>query len=102
MPSNSKTVIANVCKSAIDRWHKRYQAANAEHAKQNGLFEHAKKLGDTTFIADAEGDFGEALDKAVMDSSEAHQNQMTQYLNSPALQSKFRQVIFDMLLAKGA
>ena len=48
------------------------------------------------------GDFGEALDEAVMDSSEVHQNQMTQYLNSPALQEKFRQVIFDMLLAKGA
>ena len=48
------------------------------------------------------GDFGEALDDAVMDSNEVHQNQMTQYLNSPELQRRFRQVIFDMLLAKGA
>jgi len=48
------------------------------------------------------GDFGEALDDAVIDSSEVHQNQMTQYLNSPELQAKFRRIIFDMLLAKGA
>jgi len=48
------------------------------------------------------GDFAGALDDAVMDSSEVHQNQMTQYLNSPELQKRFQQVIFDMLLAKGA
>ena len=46
-------------------------------------------------------DFGGALDDAVMNSSEAHQNQMTQYLNSPELQARFQRVIFDMLLAKG-
>ncbi|MEL7500035.1 MAG: DEAD/DEAH box helicase family protein [Planctomycetota bacterium] len=46
------------------------------------------------------GDFGVALDDAVMDSSDAHQNQMTQYLNSPEIQEKFRRIIFDLLLAK--
>ncbi|TWT49236.1 hypothetical protein Pla22_44280 [Rubripirellula amarantea] len=48
------------------------------------------------------GDFAEALDNAVMDSSEVHQNQMTQYLNNPELQAKFQRIIFDLLLAKGA
>ena len=48
------------------------------------------------------GDFAEALDSAVMDSSEVHQNQMTQYLNSRELQAKFQRVVFDMLLAEGA
>ncbi len=48
------------------------------------------------------GDFGEALDEAVMDSSEAHQNQMTQYLNSPELQKRFRKLIFDLLLHESA
>jgi len=48
------------------------------------------------------GDFAGALDDAVMSSNEVHQNQMTQYLNSPELQAKFQRVIFDMLLAKGA
>ncbi len=48
------------------------------------------------------GDFAGALDDAVMSSSEVHQNQMIQYLNSRELQSKFQRVIFDMLLAGGA
>jgi type I restriction enzyme, R subunit len=37
-----------------------------------------------------------------MSSSEVHQNQMTQYLNNPELQTRFQRVIFDLLLAKGA
>ena len=48
------------------------------------------------------GDFAGAVDEAVMGSSEAHQNQMTQYLNNPELQIKFHRLILDMLLAKGA
>ena len=46
------------------------------------------------------GDFAGALDEAVMDSGEAHQNQMMQYLNSKELQAGFQRVVFDMLLAK--
>ena len=45
------------------------------------------------------GDFASALDDAVMDSSEAHQNQMTQVLNNKELLVGFQHVIFDMLLA---
>lgn len=48
------------------------------------------------------GDFAEAVDEAVMGSSEAHQNQMTQYLNSPELQAKLQRLILDMLIAKVA
>ena len=46
------------------------------------------------------GDFSKALDTAVMDSSEAHQNQMMQYLNNKELQNGFQRIIFDMLRAK--
>ena len=46
------------------------------------------------------GDFSEALDEAVLESSEAHQNQMTQYLNSPEIQATFQRIVFDMLLAQ--
>ncbi|WP_051023744.1 type I restriction endonuclease subunit R [Thiorhodovibrio frisius] len=48
------------------------------------------------------GDFPGALDDAVIDSGEAHQNQMTQYLNSKELQAGFQRVVFDMLLAAQA
>lgn len=48
------------------------------------------------------GDFAGALDEAVMDSSEAHQSQMMQILNSKELSAGFGRVVFDMLLAKRA
>ena len=49
------------------------------------------------------GDFEKALDDAVMASSEAHQNQMMQYLNSKEVQAGFQRLVFDMLLkTKGA
>jgi type I restriction enzyme R subunit len=48
------------------------------------------------------GDFPGALDDAVMNSGEAHQNQKMQYLNSKDLQAGFQRVVFDMLLAKQA
>ena len=58
--SKSNAAISNVCKPAVDRWQKRYQSAKAEHEKQKGLFDHARKLGDATFIANVEGDMKEA------------------------------------------
>jgi len=47
------------------------------------------------------GDFTKAVDDAVMDSSEAHQNQMMQLLSDPAKAADFAKVVFDLLrLAK--
>lgn len=46
------------------------------------------------------GDFAGALDDAVMDSSDAHHNQMMQYLNNKAVQAGFQRIVFDMLLAQ--
>ena len=43
------------------------------------------------------GDFPTALDEAVMESGEAHQNQMMQYLNSNDLQAGFQRVVLDLL-----
>jgi len=48
------------------------------------------------------GDFAGALDDAVMESAEAHENQMMQYLNSKELQAGLQKVVFDMLLATKA
>ena len=45
------------------------------------------------------GDFGDAIDDAVIGSGEAHQNQMMQYLNNKELQAGFQRLVFDMLLA---
>ncbi|MFT6914582.1 MAG: type I restriction enzyme R subunit [Motiliproteus sp.] len=43
------------------------------------------------------GDFHKALDNAVMDTSEAHQNQMMQILSNPQVAHGFARVVFDML-----
>ncbi len=46
------------------------------------------------------GDFANALDDAVMESSDAHQNQMMQVLNDKTIQAGFGRIVFDMLRAK--
>lgn len=43
------------------------------------------------------GDFVKAIDDAVMDSSEAHQNQMMQLLSDPGKAAGFARVVFDLL-----
>jgi len=43
------------------------------------------------------GDFTKAIDDAVMDSSDAHQNQMMQILSDPAKAKNFARIVFDLL-----
>ena len=43
------------------------------------------------------GDFPHAIDDAVMDSNEAHQEMMMQYLSNPEVARGFARVVFDML-----
>jgi type I restriction enzyme R subunit len=43
------------------------------------------------------GDFGKAVDDAVMDSSEAHQDQMMQLLSNPDKAKGFAKVVFELL-----
>lgn len=43
------------------------------------------------------GDFPKAVDDAIMDSSDAHQNQMMQLLSDPEKAAKFGRVVFGLL-----
>lgn len=43
------------------------------------------------------GDFPQAMDDAILGSSDAHQEQMMQLLSDPARNQQFARVIFDML-----
>lgn len=45
-------------------------------------------------------DFIKAIDDAIMDSSDAHQNKMMQLLSDPARFASFARIVFDLLLAK--
>lgn len=46
------------------------------------------------------GDFSQAIDDAIMDSSDAHQNQMMQLLTSPEKSATFSRLIYDLLTEK--
>jgi type I restriction enzyme R subunit len=43
------------------------------------------------------GDFPKAVDDAILDSKEAHQNQMMQLLSDPKKAAGFAKVVFDLL-----
>ncbi|GJK42896.1 hypothetical protein TUM17559_10390 [Enterobacter cloacae] len=43
------------------------------------------------------GDFSKTIDDAVMDSNEAQQEMLLQYLSNPALAKGFARVVFDLL-----
>jgi len=47
------------------------------------------------------GDFSKAVDDAVMDSSDVHNNQMMQLLSNPAKAADFAKVVFDLLKLAG-
>lgn len=44
------------------------------------------------------GDFSKAIDNAVLDSSEAHKNQMMQLLSDPQKAKNFAKIVFDLLI----
>jgi len=45
------------------------------------------------------GDFTKALDDAILDSGDAHKNQMMQLLSDPKKAAGFAKIVFDMLNA---
>jgi len=46
------------------------------------------------------GTFPKAVETAIMNSSEIHNNQMMQYFNNPELAQGFNRVVLDMILAE--
>ena len=47
------------------------------------------------------GDFPQAIDDALMDSNQAQQAMMMQYLSNPELAKGFARVVFDLLQVQG-
>jgi type I restriction enzyme R subunit len=60
-----------------------------------------KQIANNTAEQAMLGDFHKAVDDAVMDSSEAHQNQMMQLLSNQEKASGFAKVVFDLLKLAG-
>lgn len=46
------------------------------------------------------GDFPKAVDEAILDSSEAHRNQMMQLLSDPKRAAGFAKIVFELLTAR--
>jgi type I restriction enzyme R subunit len=60
-----------------------------------------KQIANNTDAQAMLGDFPKAIDDAILDSSDAHQNQMFQLLSDPKKVQKFGRLIFDMLKMTG-
>ncbi|MEM7114912.1 MAG: DEAD/DEAH box helicase family protein [Chloroflexota bacterium] len=58
--SKSNAAISNVCKTAVDRWQKRYAQAQADYSKRKALFDRAKAVGDAVLLANAEAEMKES------------------------------------------
>jgi type I restriction enzyme R subunit len=74
---------------------------NYAYTIRDKLFENSRvmhQLKNNTQEQAMLGDFAQAFDEAVLDSSEAHQNQMLQLLSNAATNSSFKQLIFELLI----
>jgi type I restriction enzyme, R subunit len=56
-----------------------------------------KQIANNTADQAMLGDFNKAVDDAIMDSSEAHNNQMMQLLSDPVKAAGFAKVVFELL-----
>lgn len=73
---------------------------NYAYTIRDKVFENALVMNQIANNSDEQallGDFPKAVDDAIMDSSDAHQNQMMQLLSDPARAAKFARVVFDLL-----
>lgn len=57
LKSKSNAAIANICKPAVERWHKRYKSAIEAFKQAKDMFERTKKTADAVLMANAENSF---------------------------------------------
>ena len=60
-----------------------------------------KQMANNTDEQAMLGDFPKAIDEAIMDSSDAHQNQMFQLLGDPKKAKSFARIVFELLKVAG-
>ncbi|WP_287604143.1 DEAD/DEAH box helicase family protein [Thiothrix sp.] len=68
-----------------------------DKVRENGLV--MRQLANNSAEQAMLGDFSQAVDDAIIGSSEAHQNQMLQLLESPEKTRRFARLIFELLQA---
>ena len=70
-----------------------------DKVKENSLV--MKQIANNSTEQAMLGDFSKAVDDAIMDSSDAHNNQMMQLLSNPDKAAGFAKVVFDLLKLTG-
>ena len=78
---------------------------NYAHTVKDKVMENARgmqQISENTAEQAMLGDFPQAMDDAIMNSSEADQNQMIQLLSDPAKNARFQKLIFEMIAGKYA
>jgi len=66
-----------------------------DKVRENGLV--MEQIANNTAEQAMLGDFSKAVDDAIMDSGDAHNNQMMQLLANPAKAAGFAKVVFELL-----
>ena len=74
-----------------------YVQTISDKVRENGLV--MKQIANNTSEQAILGDFNKAVDDAIMDSGEAHNNQMMQLLSNPDKAKTFARLVFDILKA---
>ena len=72
-----------------------YVQTISDKVRENGLV--MKQIANNTAEQALLGDFNKAVDEAIMDSSDAHNNQMMQLLSNPNKAKTFARLVFDLL-----
>ena len=72
-----------------------YAKTITDKVRENGLV--MKQIANNTAEQALLGDFNKAVDEAIMDSSDAHNNQMMQLLSNPNKATTFARLVFDLL-----
>lgn len=72
-----------------------YAQTISDKVRENVLV--MKQIANNSTEQSMLGDFGKAVDDAIMDSSEAHQNQMMQLSSNPTKAAGFAKLVFDLL-----
>ncbi len=67
----------------------------SDKVRENGLV--MNQIANNTAEQALLGDFNKAVDEAIMDSGEAHNNQMMQLLSNPNKAKTFARLVFDLL-----
>ena len=66
-----------------------------DKVRENGVV--MKQIANNTDEQALLGDFNKAVDEAIMDSGDAHNNQMMQLLSDPSKAKSFARLVFDLL-----